>query len=396
MTTCSAPWRGLHIRTNGDISTCCAGSIGTPLGNIHHNKFEDVLNNDKIKEVRQSIKNGKLHPEYCKYCIDIKKQNLRSELDWHNDVNQDFNIDKANLDYEFPTLFDARWNNTCNSSCLYCDENQSSKWASIKKSENFSKTITQKEYLNNYFQKNSKNWKQISLVGGEPLMIKENLLILDSCPKNIPISIITNLSTDLSTSKVFEKLKTFKKVRWHISFDNVQQHYEYVRQGSQWSQLIENFKILGDIVRITRDIDHEVQIMSVLHILNITKLKELKEFSREAIKYFKYKIWPTNELEIVWQSLNGQSLYELDIHNYGKDFSNIFINSISQYLNMNVQENEKVFFNTLIEKMKSNDTIQTREKLKKSLLKWVNINAMRFNNVGIFEKLYPEYTNLLK
>ena len=63
---------------------------------------------------------------------------------------------------------------------------------------------------------------------------------------------------------------------------------------------------------------------------------------------------------------------------------------------MNVQENEKVFFNTLIEKMKSNDTIQTQEKLKKSLLKWININAMRFNNVGIFEKLYPEYTNLLK
>ena len=83
--TCSAPWRGLHIRTNGDITTCCAGA--TNLGNVHKDKFEDVLNSDTIKSVRQSIKDGKLHEEYCKNCIEIKKQNVSSELDWHNNIN---------------------------------------------------------------------------------------------------------------------------------------------------------------------------------------------------------------------------------------------------------------------------------------------------------------------
>jgi|TARA_R110000822_G_scaffold262191_1_gene386590 MoaA/NifB/PqqE/SkfB family radical SAM enzyme len=388
---CSAPWRGLHIRTNGDISTCCAGQ---PLGNVHNDKFEDVLHNNKIKEVRQSIKDGELHPDYCKYCINIKKQNLRCELDWHNDVNQDFDVEKANLDYEFPTLFDARWNNTCNSSCLYCDEFQSSKWASIKKAENFSKTITKKQYLNDYFQKNSKKWKAVSLVGGEPLMIKENLSILEYCPEDVPIDIITNLSSDLSTSKVFEKLKTFKRVRWHISFDNVKENYEYVRQGSNWTQLVKNFKILGEVVNKTPDINHEVQIMAVLHILNITRLKELKDFSREAAKYFKHKTWPANEIEIVWQPLTQP--FELDIQNYGKEFSDLFINGISQYLYMDLPQNEKAFFSGLIEQIKCKDDLYTQEKLKKSFLEWVETNAVRFNNVGTFEKLYPEYINLLK
>tara|TARA_R110001592_G_scaffold97925_1_gene280030 strand:- start:1523 stop:2695 length:1173 start_codon:yes stop_codon:yes gene_type:complete len=390
MTMCSAPWRGLHIRTNGDISTCCAGK---PLGNVHNDRFEDVLNSDTIREVRQSIKDGKLHDDYCSYCINIKKQNLRCEVDWHNDVNQGFAVDKVGLDYEFPTLFDARWNNTCNSSCLYCDEFQSSKWASIKKSENFSKTITQKQYLNDYFRSNSKNWKTVSLVGGEPLMIKENLLILENCSEDVPIEIITNLSSDLSTSKVFEKLKTFKKVRWHISFDNVEENYNYVRQGSDWGQLVENFKILGEVVNNAPEIDHEVQIMGVLHMLNVTKLKALKNFSREAIKYFKHKTWPTNEIEIVWQPLTQPQ--QLDVQSYGKEFANIFIENISQYLDMGLQENEKTFFTGLIKNIKSNTT-STEKELKDSFLEWINTNAVRFNNVGTFEKLYPEYINLLK
>jgi len=50
----------------------------------------------------------------------------------------------------------------------------------------------------------------------------------------------------------------------------------------------------------------------------------------------------------------------------------------------------------LIEQIKCKDDSQTQEKLKKSFLEWVETNAVRFNNIGTFEKLYPEYINLLK
>ena len=83
--------------------------------------------------------------------------------------------------------------------------------------------------------------------------------------------------------------------------------------------------------------------------MNITRLKELKDFSREAAKDFvDYETWPANEIEIVWQPLTQP--FELDIQNYGKEFSDLFINGISEDLDMDLPENEKAFFSGLIER----------------------------------------------
>ena len=388
---CSAPWRGLHIRTNGDILTCCAGA--TSLGNIHTDKLEDALNNKVIKEVRQSIKDGKLHEEYCKNCIAITKQNVRCELDWHNDINNDFKLEEANLDYTYPTLFDARWNNTCNSSCIYCDETQSSKWATIKKAPAFVKNIKNKDYLTTFFENNKKQWRTISLVGGEPLMIKENMMILDNCSKDVPIMVITNLSSDLSTSKVFKKLMTFETVGWHLSFDNVGEHYEYVRQGSDWKVFNNNLKTLGDAIGNIPNCKHYLKIMSVLNLLNITHLESLKAFSKKIVADYMPTGWPTDSIEIVWQPcLNPQ---EISLNHFGSDFVTVFKDSITNYLGHDVQDNEQTFFRTILEQLKSNIQQSTSSKQKDMLNKWIQKNATYFNNQGAFSKLYPEFSKLL-
>ncbi len=388
---CSAPWRGLHIRTNGDILTCCAGA--TSLGNIHTDKLEDALNNKVIKEVRQSIKDGKLHEEYCKNCIAITKQNVRCELDWHNDINNDFKLEEANLDYTYPTLFDARWNNTCNSSCIYCDETQSSKWATIKKAPAFVKNIKNKDYLTTFFENNKEQWRTISLVGGEPLMIKENMMILDNCSKDVPIMVITNLSSDLSTSKVFKKLMTFETVGWHLSFDNVGEHYEYVRQGSDWKVFNNNLKTLGDAIGNIPNCKHYLKIMSVLNLLNITHLESLKAFSKKIVADYMPTGWPTDSIEIVWQPcLNPQ---EISLNHFGSDFVTVFKDSITNYLGHDVQDNEQTFFRTILEQLKSNIQQSTSSKQKDMLNKWIQKNATYFNNQGAFSKLYPEFSKLL-
>ena len=388
---CSAPWRGLHIRTNGDILTCCAGA--TSLGNIHTDKLEDALNNKVIKEVRQSIKDGKLHEEYCKNCIAITKQNVRCELDWHNDINNDFKLEEANLDYTYPTLFDARWNNTCNSSCIYCDETQSSKWATIKKAPAFVKNIKNKDYLTTFFENNKKQWRTISLVGGEPLMIKENMMILDNCSKDVPIMVITNLSSDLSTSKVFKKLMTFETVGWHLSFDNVGEHYEYVRQGSDWKVFNNNLKTLGDAIGNIPNCKHYLKIMSVLNLLNITHLESLKAFSKKIVADYMPTGWPTDSIEIVWQPcLNPQ---EISLNHFGSDFVTVFKDSITNYLGHDVQDNEQTFFRTILEQLKSNMQQSTSSKQKDMLNKWIQMNADYFKNQGAFAKLYPEFSKLL-
>ena len=388
---CSAPWRGLHIRTNGDILTCCAGQKS--LGNIHKDKLEDVLNGPMIKEVRKSIKNGKLHKDYCSRCIEIKKTNVRCELDWHNDINHDFKLEDTGLDYTYPTLFDARWNNTCNSNCVYCDETQSSKWATIKQAPAFVKNIKNKDYLNTFFEKNKDHWRTISLVGGEPLMIKENMMVLDNCAKDVPIMVITNLSSDLSTSKVFEKLMTFDTVGWHISFDNVHEHYEYVRAGSIWQDLNKNLKILGQAIGKIPNCKHYLNIMSVLSLLNITKLTALKEFSRKIVTEYMPPRWPTEEIEIIWQPCLQP--YEISLNYFGKDFVETFKDSINDYLKLSINEGDKIFFNTILKQLKNNMQQPTSERQKDMLKKWIQTNANYFNNSGAFNKLYPEFSKLL-
>ena len=389
--TCSAPWRGLHIRTNGDILTCCAGA--TSLGNIHTDKLEDVLNGSVIKEVRQSIKDGKLHQEYCKNCIAITKQNVRCELDWHNDINNDFKLEEVDLDYTYPTLFDARWNNTCNSSCVYCDETQSSKWATIKKAPAFVKNIKNKDYLTTFFENNKEKWRTISLVGGEPLMIKENMMILDNCEKDVPIMVITNLSSDLSTSKVFKKLMTFETVGWHLSFDNVGEHYDYVRQGSSWQVLNNNLKTLGDAIGSIPNCKHYLKIMSVLNLLNITHLNSLKEFSKKIVSDYLPPRWPTESIEIVWQPCLMP--HEISLTHFGSDFVTVFKDSITNYLEQGIQDSEKTFFKTILEQLDSNMQEPTSEKQKDMLNKWIEMNADYFNNQDVFAKLYPEFSKLL-
>jgi radical SAM protein with 4Fe4S-binding SPASM domain len=389
--TCSAPWRGLHIRTNGDILTCCAGA--TSLGNIHTDKLEDALNGKVIKEVRQSIKDGKLHKEYCKNCIAITKQNVRCELDWHNDINNDFKLEEVDLNYTYPTLFDARWNNTCNSNCIYCDETQSSKWAVLKKSPAFVKNIKNKEYLTNFFEGHKDHWRTISLVGGEPLMIKENMMILDNCAKDVPITVITNLSSDLSTSKVFEKLMTFDTVGWHLSFDNVEEHYEYVRQGSNWQVFNNNLKTLGDAIGNIPNCKHYLKIMSVLNLLNITHLDSLKKFSKKIVSDYLPTGWPTESIEIVWQPCLMP--HEISLTHFGSDFVAVFKEFITNYLEQGIQDNEKIFFTTILEQLDSSMQQPTSEKQKDMLNKWIQMNADYFNNQGAFAKLYPEFSKLL-
>jgi radical SAM protein with 4Fe4S-binding SPASM domain len=87
---CAAPWRGLHIQVDGGISTCCAS--GFKLGNINKDTIESALNSDELKKIRESIKNGQLPDDYCKVCKQANSNNIGSEQDWHNSLNDDFDL----------------------------------------------------------------------------------------------------------------------------------------------------------------------------------------------------------------------------------------------------------------------------------------------------------------
>ncbi len=289
---CAAPWRSLHLNFEGQIKTCCAGNPNM-LGNHDTGPIEDILKSEKLTEIKTSIRNGILHPKYCEGCI--RRENITgvSEREWHNNVSEDFDVATADLDEHKPALIDVRWNNTCNLACTYCSSYFSTKWASIV-GASFNQTInTQEQQVIDYIEKHRDYVKEVAMVGGEPLMMKENDRLLDILPDDVLVTVISNMTVDFDKFPVPRKLLERDRVGWSMSFDNVGERFEYVRWGSSWEQMDNNVSRVSQKII---DSNHNGGIHAVYNIYNCTKIRELFAYARKR------------SLTITWQIIYADQL----------------------------------------------------------------------------------------
>ena len=303
---CAAPWRGLHINFRGDVKTCCAGDPNM-LGNINNKSLDEILHSDKLRAIRSCINYGVLHPEYCYNCIQAER-NGSSERDWHNSVNHDFDVTKAGQNLEHvPTLIDVRWNTTCNLSCNYCGPYCSSRWASLKKDFVDNGVKAYHTEVVEYIKQHEHLVREVALVGGEPLLLEENVELLKVLEHDTLVTVITNATVDLNKSMVFTYLTCRSNVGWSLSFDNVGERFEYVRHGSSWKLLDKN------INRIKHQMNyngHHGGIHAVYNIYNCTRLRELRQYANNK------------ELQILWQTLYQPEYLDPTRHNqYVRDIS---------------------------------------------------------------------------
>ena len=87
------------------------------------------------------------------------------------------------------------------------------------------------------------------LAGGEPLLIKENLLLLKELHKINPdcnIRVNTNLSM-IKNNQIFDQLIKFKNCEWRMSAEDSHEKFEYMRYGGNWDTFYENLLILKSI-----------------------------------------------------------------------------------------------------------------------------------------------------
>lgn len=284
---CAAPWRGLHINFRGDVKTCCAGNPNM-LGDLNKYSITDIIHSPGMREIRETIKSGRPHDVYCSNCVKAEQYG-RSERHWHNDVNKDFDVASASVDYFDPTIIDIRWNTTCNLSCNYCGEFCSSKWMSIKKGipiKNGARPYY--EQVCDFLEHHTTDIREVAMVGGEPLLLPENERVLDVIPADCIVTLITNTSVNLEKNPIFQKLKTRTRVGWSMSFDNIGQRFEYVRHGGEWDLLNHNIDIIQDLMKNN---GHWGGIHAVYNVYNCTRLVEFREWAHDK------------GLTIVWQNL---------------------------------------------------------------------------------------------
>jgi MoaA/NifB/PqqE/SkfB family radical SAM enzyme len=236
-TFCMKPFSGLFLSPDGGIKYCCA--LKENLGNINKNSVEEIINSELALDIRNKIINGEWH-DSCSYCKKVEERGGRSER--VNDIDR-FTSNQFKLNE-----IDLRWSNTCNLSCNYCNSLFSSKWASI----NGEKINSNKEHsetsLIDYISNNQETLKSVLLLGGEPLLQKQNEILLKNVG-NSNIKILTNLSVDLRNNKIFSILKENQNVNWNVSFETIKDKFEYVIHGANWSIFLDNLRIISKITK---------------------------------------------------------------------------------------------------------------------------------------------------
>ena len=369
---CAAPWRGLHINPRGDIKTCCAGDPNM-MGNLNSGSIEQILHGPVMQEIRQSIQRGEPHA-YCYNCVQAERYG-RSERDWHNNLNPDFDPATAGLTEHRPVLIDVRWNTTCNLSCNYCAEACSSKWASLKGIPVRSGARPYYESVCDYLAQHQEHIREVALVGGEPLLLPENERLLDVIPEDCIVTLITNGSVELADNRIFQKLAQRKKVGWSISFDNTESRFEYVRHGASWNLLLRNLDRIQELMATQ---GHWGGIHAVYNIYNASRLREFHEFAR------------SRDLTIHWQSLY-QPEY-LDPSRLGGDVVALCRSQIKMLLNTDLcLENERVFFENVLSEQREGQDLgyQFEQHIVEIETKYHK------SSQGQFARLWPELEKLV-
>ena len=117
----------------------------------------------------------------------------------------------------------------------------------------------QRQEFKNYILDHAPRLRHVYLAGGEPLLMRENLELLDRLDPSTHIRVNTNLSR--TDTQVFERICEFKNVHWTISVESMHDEFEYIRFGGSWTDFSDN------LARI-RQLDHKISFNMIWFLLN--------------------------------------------------------------------------------------------------------------------------------
>lgn len=269
---CPVPWTGIMYNFDGTVKNCIRSVQSMPIGNIQHAPIEDiVLGNDNISR-QQSICNNTPVPS-CQTCYDIehgkKGFDIISDRVFYIKEMKKVPTDLyAAGNFDLQTT-DIRWSNVCNFACVYCTPVFSSRWAAELGTVTSTPTEKQKEQFKQYILKHAHNLKHVYLAGGEPLLMKENLELLEKLNPDVNLRINTNLSN--VDTLVFETVCKFKNVHWTVSVETIKDEFEYIRFGGNWNEFLTNLKTI-------QQLGHKISFNMLWFILNYNSIFDCVDY----------------------------------------------------------------------------------------------------------------------
>jgi sulfatase maturation enzyme AslB (radical SAM superfamily) len=159
--------------------------------------------------------------------------------------------------------------NICNSGCLTCDENHSTKIGSL-----ISKTYPIIDNTNRFWQLPVNRIVKLDINGGEPSASKNYLSVLQNLPLNVKeVRINTNCS--IVIGEIENLIKRDVKVVVTVSLDGIEETHDYFRWPIKWDKFYNNLMIYKNMSGI------ELNTWTTISALNIHNFTAIKEFVTE-------------------------------------------------------------------------------------------------------------------
>lgn len=257
---CPIPWTGLMYNVDGLVKNCIRSDFKQPLGNLKNGPIESILLGEENISRQERIIN-KIPVPSCHTCKDLEggKKGLDIISDRIFYIRELKRVDtktytKGNFDLK---TIDVRWSNLCNQSCVYCSPSFSSKWATELNQFPSTPSLEQRDEFKKYIFDNAPNLIHVYMAGGEPLLMRENLDLLDRLNPDVNLRINTNLSK--IDTRIFNRVCEFKNVHWTVSVESIEDEYNYIRYGGSWEDFLSNLSII-------QKLDHKIS-FNMLHFL---------------------------------------------------------------------------------------------------------------------------------
>ena len=287
---CMAPWIHLYVAPDGVASPCCISTSAhtvTGVGNTRDQSLMELVNSEKMNALRVDMLSNTMN-ELCSACHNHEAQGITSARNYFNidntegfpsvanDTNEDGSLREFKMRY-----FDIRFSNICNMKCRSCSSIFSSQWELEDNKNILLAKIVQKNNNKDFLQEVLSQIENMDLAyfaGGEPLITEEHYLMLEEMIRQGRTDIKLRYNTNLSNFKFKNKdllslWKQFKNpISINASIDHFGERAEYIRHGTDWATVENNF------ITAKRTPFIRLQMNTVVSIFNYVTLREFYQY----------------------------------------------------------------------------------------------------------------------
>lgn len=306
---CLAKWFNATIWLGNGMTTSChhPPSHQIPLEEVEKD-FRAIHNTEYKKSVRKEMLEGK-RPEECDYCWKIEGlgDNYVSDRSYKSMIFTDKEIEKAKelsyTDNAIPKTLEIAFDANCNFACSYCNPTFSTTWMTdIKVNGPYKDLISDggaafeqdgkwaipygKNNENNPYVQAFMEWwekelqyelNELRVTGGEATMSNDFWKLVDWWKDNkdcdVQFAVNSNLGVNKKLiAKLTDATHSFKNFVMYTSNEANGKHSEYIRDGIDYSQWLENIEYMLEHGNIK-----EFNVMMTINALCLFSLTEFME-----------------------------------------------------------------------------------------------------------------------